>query len=91
MKTTLVIFFFLITGVTYSQIHYIEVAPKHEKQYERKEGYYDNASGFAFDISDYYYYKKCIISGYLSDPSLTNEIVIKTGWDYEYTEASTTC
>lgn len=46
MKTILVIFFFLITGVVYSQIHYVEVSPKSVKQYEHKEGYFDNAALF---------------------------------------------
>jgi len=89
MKTFILILFLLISGVTYSQTHYVRVSPKQEKQFEYKEGNYNNGSYFIFNpsISDFYEYKNCTISGYLSDPTLDNGIRIKTGWEYEYTEA----
>jgi len=90
MKTFILLLFLLISGVTYSQIHYVRVAPKQEKQYEYKEGIYNNGSFFAFNplLSDYFEYKNCTISGYLSDPTLDNGIHILTGRDFEYTEAA---
>ena len=90
MKTFILLLFLLISGVTYSQIHYVSVSPKYEKQFEYEEGSFDNVSGFAFSINDYFLYKKCTISGYLSEPTLDNGVSFRTGWDYEFTEAKTT-
>lgn len=87
MKIIILMIFLLISNITYSQIHYIEVNPKEEKKYEHTEGHFDNASGVVFFVNDYSKYKRCTISGYLSDPTLENGINIKTGWEYEYTEA----
>ncbi len=92
MKTTIIILvFLLISGVTYSQIHYISVSPKYEENFEKAEGRFDNVSCFLFSINSVESIKAeyCHITGYLSDFPLENRIDVKTGWDYEYTEDQT--
>jgi len=90
MKTIFLTFFLLITGVTYSQIHYIEVSST-AKSHDPEEGYYDNIHLFSFSLnaSEYWRAKSCTITGYIYNIPLNNSISAKTGWDFEYKEYNT--